>query len=260
MKRMYALIVIAVFSVTVFSQNTILIQGAMDVEISKFLENMKNKEQIESNNFFFWRGKLSGKDVVISKTEIGPVNTAISTCIAIEKFNPVLIINQGTSGAIVDHLHRKDIVLGEYCVDYSGSRTNHLDYGQGSNSLKWIPLSYSIGKTDYKKIECDRFYLDQAKKVDYKHGKVITGTIGSAFQWNRELDRLKWINETYGIICEEMETAISAMTAKVFGIDFIGIRIISDNEVLGEEFQPELGHLCSEFIMDYLKNLKFRVN
>ena len=258
MRRLYSLIIIIVFSVTAFSQNTILVQGAMDVEISKFLDNMKDKEQIEINSFFFWKGKLSGKDVVISKTEIGPVNTAISTCIAIEKFKPVLIINQGTSGAIVDYLHRKDIVLGEYCVDYSGSRTNHLDYGQGSNSLKWIPLSYSIGKTSFKKIEGDKFYLDQAKNVEYKQGKVMTGTIGSAFQWNRELDRLKWINETYGIICEEMETAISAMTAKVFGIDFIGIRIISDNEILGEEFQPELGHLCCEFVIDFLKNIKIR--
>ena len=48
--------------------------------------------------------------------------------------------------------------------------------------------------------------METAKTIDYKNGKVVVGTIGTADQWNRELQRIKFIHERYGTSAEEMET------------------------------------------------------
>jgi len=256
MKKYILVFILFLLAFQVFGQNPIIIQGAMDIEIKGFLDVMKNPQKIVLHNYNFWKGKIFDKNIIISKTEIGPVNAAVSSCIGIENFSPEIIINQGTCGAIIPELDNKDIIIGKYYVDYSGSKTQYLDYGEGSNPLKWTPLFYNIEETEFKKIECDKFLTEQAKKIKYDKGKVVTGTIGSAFQWNMELDRLKWINKTFGIICEDMETAISAMTAKIYNVDFIGIRIISDNVITGQKFEPKVALHCSDFVLDFIKNLK----
>ncbi|MFC1724884.1 hypothetical protein ACFL4T_04595 [candidate division KSB1 bacterium] len=256
MKKYFCIVILLILSNLIFSQSTILIQGAMNVEVELFVQKMENPEPISLNGYDFWKGNLAGKDVLISKTEIGPVNAAISTCIAIERYKPALIINQGTCGSIIENLHKKDIIIGKSYVDYSGSIAPNLDTGKGSDPLNWTPLFYRIGRTRFDKIDCDPYFLDQAKNVSYEHGMVVTGVIGSAFQLNKERDRLKWLNETYGMVCEDMETAVSAMIAKVYGIDFIGIRIVSDNVITNEPFESRLAVYCNEFVIDLLRILK----
>ena len=51
--------------------------------------------------------------VVVSKTRIGEINSAIATTLAIEHYHPRMILNQGTAGALVDWLNTGDIVIGK---------------------------------------------------------------------------------------------------------------------------------------------------
>ena len=77
----------------------ILIQGAENSEIDYFLEKMNNKKEIEIATFKFWAGEIDNYPVVISRTKVGEVNSAIATTIAITNFQPMCIINQGTAGS-----------------------------------------------------------------------------------------------------------------------------------------------------------------
>ncbi len=95
----------------------------------------------------------------------------------------------------------------------------------------------------------------------YTKGKVVEGTIGSADEWNKEIDRILWLHETLGTSAEEMETASVAQIAKNYAIPFLSIRILSNNEVHKEEYDRTTGEdsqrftieVASEYINNYLK-------
>jgi hypothetical protein len=41
-------------------------------------------------------------------------------------------------------------------------------------------------------------------------GRVVKGVIGSAFEFNRQVDRLVWVNKTYGAVSEDTPRAAPA--------------------------------------------------
>jgi len=86
-------------------------------------------------------------------------------------------------------------------------------------------------------------------------GRVVAGVIGSAFEFNREIDRLAWIRKTYGAASEDMESAFAAGVAAGFGTRFLAIRIISDNEYHAPEFQRVAGEYCAAFVLDVVRRL-----
>lgn len=81
----------------------ILIQGAIDIEVNYLIDILENKEEIEIGTYKFFRGYIDNYPVIVSKTKIGQTNAGASTSIAILKYSPIMIINQGTAGG-----HRKD--------------------------------------------------------------------------------------------------------------------------------------------------------
>jgi adenosylhomocysteine nucleosidase len=87
----------------------------------------------------FWRGRLGGLRAVISRTEVGPVNAAAATTLAIVNFRQRLIINQGTAGAAGPDLKVFDIVVGEATVDYGAFRSARAEAGAGVDMARWTP-------------------------------------------------------------------------------------------------------------------------
>jgi adenosylhomocysteine nucleosidase len=237
----------------------IVIQGAMDIEVMDMVAALKDAKEITYGSWTFWSGTLEDYPVIVSRTEVGITNAAAATAIAIEKFNPCLIINQGTSGGHDPALHRYDIVLGKLSVNYGKFRSEHGDLGQGIQPEKWIPDNVSL-RVDGEKVYFDGFKGDQevfeiAERLapSYEHGKVVVGVIGTADEWNRELDRIQWVHETYDSSVEEMETASSAQVAEAYKIPFLGIRILSNSEWHGEEFDPKSASYCQEYTLEVVK-------
>lgn len=69
---------------------------------------------------------------------------------------------------------------------------------------------------------------------NYRHGKAITGRIGTVDCWNREIDRIYWFRQQMQIKGEEMETFAAAQITEAFNIPFLSIRTISYSEVSGK--------------------------
>ncbi|WP_412547372.1 hypothetical protein [Photobacterium piscicola] len=90
----------------------ILIQGAMDIETTTLVNTLKNKSQTTIGAWSFWQGTINDYPIVVSRTEVGIANAAAATTLAIERFKPALIINQGTAGGHDPQLQRGDIVIG----------------------------------------------------------------------------------------------------------------------------------------------------
>src|SRR5262247_1992129 len=122
----------------------IVVQGAIDSELQPLLAALEGKEQIQIAAWTFWRGRIGAKRVVVSRTEVGPINAVAATTLAVVNFKPKLIINQGTAGANDPELKVFDIVVGEATVDYGAFRSSHADAGQGIDMSRWTSATYQF--------------------------------------------------------------------------------------------------------------------
>jgi adenosylhomocysteine nucleosidase len=241
----------------------IVIQGAVDSELQPLLAALEGREQIQIAAWTFWRGRLGGKSVVVSRTEVGSMNAATATTLAIVNFHPRLIINQGTAGAADPELKVFDIVVGEASVDYGAFRSTHADAGAGVDLARWSPMPHRIrldGKerVEFKNFPGDAQAMEAALATPSPRGRVVKGVIGSAFEFNREVDRLTWMRKTYGVSSEDMESAFAAGTAAGFKTPFLAIRIISDSEFHAPDFQAIAGEYCAAFVVELVRTMAGR--
>lgn len=238
----------------------IVVQGALDWELQPLLAALEDKREIQIAAWTFWRGKIGGKSVVVSRTEVGPINAVAATTLAITTFRPKLIINQGTAGANDPELKVYDIVVGEATVDYGAFRSEHADAGQGVSQSRWQPMAHQLridGKerVPFKSFPGDEAAMKVALKTKYERGRVRRGVVGSAFEYNREIDRLLWVRKNYETDSEDMESAFAAGAAVGFKTPFLAVRIISDSEFYAPELQRVAGEYCAAFVVDLIKNL-----
>ena len=239
----------------------IVVQGAVDSELQPLLAALSDKQEVQIAAWTFWRGRLAGKRVVVSRTEVGPMNASVATTLAIATFHPRLIINQGTAGALEPSLKVYDIVVGAGTVDYGAFRSAHADAGAGVSQSRWTPTSHWLrldGKerVEFKQFPGDADALATALETPNPRGRVVKGVIGSAFEFNREIDRLVWANKTYGAISEDMESAFAAGAAAGFRVRFVAVRIISDSEFHSPEFQRIAGEYCASFVVEVVRRLR----
>ncbi len=264
---------VAVTSVSA-PQAPIMIQGPMPIEAEYFASLLTDVKIEYSGNATFYIGKLNGYPVVVAKTGKGLENTAAATAIGIERYRPIAIINQGTSGGHDPALQVGDIVLGKRAVNGNNFKTPHKDKGQGSDALSWIPMDImasegSAGEGDSAKdAEKIRFYLGNpdllaaahAVASQYARGKVVEGTISSGNFWNNELDRIAWLHDHFGTSAEEMETASAAQIAHAYNVPFLGIRVLSNNITNGGHYDPTTATACQHFVrlvvLNYISSLK----
>jgi adenosylhomocysteine nucleosidase len=253
-------------SVTVASpkapQAPIMIQGPMPIEAEYFAGLLTNVRIEKSGNATFYLGELEGYPIVVAQTGKGLENTAAATAIGIERYKPLAIINQGTSGGHDPALQVGDIVLGKRAVNTSNFKTTKRALGQGSTPLQWVPMDIMAssgsagegkGAADAEKIRYyagnqDLLAAANAVKNQYTRGKVVEGTIGSGNFWNNELDRIAWLHKNFGTSVEEMESSAAAQIALAYQTPFLGIRVLSNNLTNQGHYDPTTATACQQFV------------
>src|SRR5262245_41747660 len=101
----------------------IVVQGAMDIEVTKLVERLADAQVDRVGAWTFWRGTVDGYPVVVSKTLKGGANAAAATTLAIERYRPIAILNQGTAGGLDPSLKPHDIVLGTSALNIGAFKT-----------------------------------------------------------------------------------------------------------------------------------------
>ncbi|MCK7496477.1 MAG: hypothetical protein MZW92_40405 [Comamonadaceae bacterium] len=105
----------------------------------------KAREQIQIAAWTFWRGRIAGKTVVVSRTEVGPVNASTATTLAIVNFRPRLIINQGTAGAAMPDLEAVRHRGGGGDRSTTGrSDRRTAGAGAGVDLSRWTPMPHRL--------------------------------------------------------------------------------------------------------------------
>ncbi|PGY50318.1 5'-methylthioadenosine/S-adenosylhomocysteine nucleosidase [Priestia megaterium] len=246
-------------------QKPVIVQGPMPIEAQKFAKKLENVKEEKSGNFVFYKGTVDNYPVIVVKTGKGMENTAAATAVAIEKYHPRAIINQGTSGGHDENLNVFDIVLGKRTTNIGSLKTEDKKEGEGMDPAAWKPMDLmasegSAGEDpDAEKAryyEGDKKLLAAANAVTdtYKKGKVVEGTIGSADTWNNEVDRIKWFHTKYGTSVEEMEGAAAAQIAGSYDVPFLGIRVLSNNKVNGGKYNPNTAAACQDYVYEVIKH------
>jgi len=239
------------------SARPILIEGAMNIETEVFIRALKSPVVYKDLNYLFVAGSYKNYPVVIVRTEQGMANAAASTALAIKKFNPVAVINQGTSGGHDANLKVNDIVIGERAIDFTAVKTAYKAQGEGVDLTDQEMLGTFAydKKTDtfqnYKEYFADPTLLKISKAVADSHGefKVVSGTISTSDAWLTNVDYTNFLHEKYGSSCEEMETSEAAQICKNADIPFIGIRSISNNITNGENFDDSVADYNQNFVL-----------
>ncbi len=237
----------------------IVIQGALPVESERMAAKLIHAQQETIGGWTFWKGQYQGYPMIISKTRMGMSNSAAATAIAIERYAPVAIINQGTSGGHDPQLKVYDIVLGAQTTNISAFKTPAKAKGEGSDTLQWTEAFDVLpdDETDpepigIRKFAADRQLMAAAHKAQarYQKGRVVEGTIGSADVWNNELDRIAFLHQRYNTAVEEMEAASVAQIASQYKVPFLAIRVVSNNITNGGAYDAGTGEACQDFALD----------
>lgn len=238
------------------NNNPILVVVAMEVEAKVLLEKITNIEEKTKYGVLFYEGLINNERIVILLSGVGVINASSSLSIAITEYNPRLIINYGIAGAMSKNIHTKDIIIGNSVANINSYRTGELKEGEGSNPNTWELLTFLSGQPDkYIEYNSDEELLSITKSIDYNNGNIVYGKIGSGDAWNREVDRILYLNKEYDIICEDMESIALYTIANRFNIPIISIKIISDNSLIGEEYNRNVGKYLQDYIYKYLNVL-----
>lgn len=234
------------------NNKVILIQGAMDIEIQYIINLLKDKRLIQIAEYEFYEGTINNIKIVVSKTLVGTINATIATSIGIEKFNPSIVINQGIAGAHKENLHVGDIVIGEKCCNINSYKMPIKSKGKGSNPFEWElnKRAKDIQHANLKLVD-----IIEKSLISNTKNKIYRGILGSGDVFNREYDRIVWIHDTFNNLCEDMESIGTYSVCNKFKVPCIGIRIISNNELLLEELDKEQAIELQQILINILNKL-----
>ena len=238
-------------------QRPIVIQGAMNTETEILVRALKNPVVYRDLNYLFFAGTYKGYPVVVARTEQGMANAAVSTALAIKKFQPVAVINQGTAGSYLPNLKIGSIIIGDKAVPFFAIKTAYTKQGEGTDLTNHElrgTYTYDAATKNFQpyneyRFDSTLFNIAFAVANGQKKFNAMSGTIATSDAWLNTVDYANFLHEKYGALCEEMETAAAAQICENMDIPFIGIRIISDNVTTGEEYNPHVANDCQEFVL-----------
>lgn len=193
--------------------------GAMPDEVAELKEMMTDLSILEKGGMSFYSGRIHNKPVTVVKCGVGKVNAAMCTQLMIDNFDVSGIINTGIAGSLDVDINIGDIVIADDTLEHDFD-VAALGYGPGI-----IPdMSNSIFKADdnLKKL---------AMKVAAGEGfpiETFTGRVLSGDQFISSAEKKKWLLDTFGGRCCEMEGGAIAHVASLNKVPFLIVRAISD--------------------------------
>ncbi len=192
--------------------------GAMNIEIEAIKNLMTNIKTENIAHITFYIGKLNNVDCVASICGPGKVNAAICTQIMISKFSPKVIINTGVAGALTENIKIGDIVLANSVVQHD------VDTSAVGDEKGFISGINIIN------IPCSRAINDKVISVCNELNEHIhVGIIATGDQFISSAEKLLHIKNTFNASACEMESGSIGHVCYVNNIDFIALRVISDN-------------------------------
>ncbi|ASW44320.1 5'-methylthioadenosine/adenosylhomocysteine nucleosidase [Clostridium isatidis] len=224
--------------------------SAMTEELELLLKEMNIEEKTTKANMTFYKGTLGDKNIIAVVCGIGKVNAAICSQILISEYKVSSIINVGVAGGIGKDIYPGDVVIGTDLVEHD------MDTSAFGDPVGQIP------RLDTFSFKCDENLVKAALNAanEIKEINSFTGRIVSGDQFIANIDKIKWLSETFDAISCEMEGASIAHVCYLNNIPCVVIRSISDNANNGahmdyEKFMPIAIRNSTTILKNMLKTL-----
>lgn len=235
----------------------ILVVCAMMVEANVLLDKLDNVSCNKKFGYSFYEGYLDNKYIVMLVCGVGVINASSGLMVGIMEYNPIYVINYGIAGAMSREIHTKDIIIGSGVVNINSYRTNNLKEGEGSNPFDWELVTFLAGEDDrYIEYNGNNYLVGLAKDVKYNNGNIFNGNIASGDVWNNEIDRMIYLNNKYYTLVEDMESIGFYSLCNKLNIPVLAIKIVSDNRLIGEKYNREVGVYLVDYIVEFLRKIK----
>ena len=240
----------------------ILFVIAMKIEFNYLLTKFSNISEYKLGEYTYYQIELKNKTIYLLHSGIGEISTSISLTKFLNKIKPDIIINAGTSGAHDKKLNVGDIVLATEVINVNSIETMFKEESEESNSLNWqIKTFIEDGVTknfegEYKVYYGDKKLISKLKDIGNKEGMTMyEGRVASGDIWNKEKVRIKYLNEKYLTLCEEMEICSVYIICQQENIPCAGIKIISNNEMNGQKYDRNITEKLDEFLYKIILDL-----
>lgn len=185
-------------------------------------------------------GRYKGHEVILTESGIGKVAAASATALMIDNFEPDLVVNTGSAGALDPDLKIGDEVIGMQ-VAYSDVDVTVFGYAYGQVPNK--PLYYEADPTVVKDFE---------QLAPVKEGLIVSGD-----QFVQDTAKKRILTHFPEALVAEMEAAAVAQVAYQFGTPFIVLRGVSDlangdSGVVFDDYVVEAGRASAKLLLSYL--------
>lgn len=185
-------------------------------------------------------GRYKCHEVILTESGIGKVAAASATALMIDNFEPDLVVNTGSAGALDPDLKIGDEVIGTQ-VAYSDVDVTVFGYAYGQVPNK--PLYYEADPTVVKDFE---------QLAPVKEGLIVSGD-----QFVQDTAKKRILTHFPEALVAEMEAAAVAQVAYQFGTPFIVLRGVSDlangdSGVVFDDYVVEAGRASAKLLLSYL--------
>ena len=193
--------------------------GAMEIEVNRLKEKVKNCSVETVAGMAFYKGLYGNTPVVIVRSGIGKVNAAICTQILVDRYHITAVINTGIAGGLYHKIHIGDIVIATEALQHD---MDARGFGYKLGEIPQMDTSLFNADTVLRKMAaeiCRRVNPD----IQVYEGRVVSG---DCFVSDSDKKEMLW--QEFQGYCTEMEGAAIAQAAYLNRIPYLIIRAISD--------------------------------
>ena len=215
----------------------IVIIGAMEKEVERYLE-IYNAEIVDRERKIY---KAKDEEIIIARSGIGKVNSAMMTQYIIDKFEPDVVISSGCAGSLTKELEVLDVIIPPFVTyhDFLPERVMKFSTPDGGNI---------IVDEDLRKL-----FKDVMEKIPSAKYKELPICSGDCYVTTEE--EAKRIIGATGCLVVDMESASIGHVARKNKVPFITIRTISDFANGADDFETVASRLASDIISKCLEKL-----
>ncbi|EJN93387.1 5'-methylthioadenosine/adenosylhomocysteine nucleosidase [Streptococcus ratti] len=220
--------------------------AAMDEELKLLLEKLNHRTEEVCLGRTYYSGRLGRHDVVLVRSGVGKVMSAMSVAILADHFAVDALINTGSAGALAPDLGIGDVVVADRLAYHDVDLTA---FGYAFGQMSEQPLYF----------ESDKSFVTAFEKVLAQHQiKSKIGLITSSDSFMAGKDRTDFVKEHFPEVeAVEMEGAAVAQAALAAKLPFVVIRAMSDTaahdaNITFDEFILEAGKRSAQILLDFL--------
>lgn len=211
------------------------IMGAMPEEMNKIISAISNKEIIERGSRIYYKGILSGQEVVAVFSRWGKVAAATTATHLILEFKVDRIVFTGVAGGISPDLNIGDIVIGQHLYQHDmdarplmrrfeiplTGKTSYEIPQQNIDTMAQAVHNFLKNNKEFRKLLAEQNIL---------HPKLVIGDIASGDLFiSSQAMKDAMLRHLPSVVCAEMEGAAVAQVCDDYEVPLTVIRVISDN-------------------------------